>query len=1244
MRKILRQSGLRLALKGCWILACLLAGVLAVPRASAQTLSTVITNNSNFTPGIVEPHSLVANIDGTIYFTDGGGIFGLGDSAHRVVAFSPATGLLSILAGDFNGRSGTNDGTGGITAKFFNPAGIILARGGLVVADSGNHTIRYVGFDGVVTNIAGAVTQAAFVNDTGSAARFNTPLGLTVDSAGNIYVADSKNNVVRKIDTANVVTTYATGFLQPNDVVAGDNGEIWVADTLNHQIKAILANGTVVLRAGEGTAGFADAFPDASNALLSSPRGLFFMGAAGLLISDSGNHVVRRLYTNSTTMTYTIETSVGGAGEAGLVNGETTSARLNSPVGITTDTLNGAFLVADSANRALRRIQQTAALPPVTTPRVGYVVLEVDTLGNLTTRLIDVVHSVFNNTVPIQFVTENGVNTYFTFADTPTNAFIDTVPDPNAGSSQATTFLEGGTTLPGSVIQNVLPDMTIKVQSSQAGRVASPIVSARFQFTVGNPQVAGDNAAAFTLNNITTNAQMFYTIDGSEPTNAAPSLGPIGPGSALSFNISGSNLLFKAKAFNTGFEPSTTISNLFSATDFTANRISFGFDSGTASSSFKAASGSTFYAPVTLTFVDGAQGIMSLQFNLQVTNAPGTTPVAAGDINFESALIQVFVDGSQASILPRSFAGFTNIVFTNAMGTPTFTNQEPTFTDLLITNFSLNSLSVGYLEIRLQTNLFDTRFQFLNSFSLAHDKLFSLANDSKAVVGGFSFVVPAAANNGDEYQIQISRPSATVDGVNTDRFIDAPTNGSLTAASPINAIKTVTIASPQYMVGDVAPFGWWNAGDFGDTNLLNVDVLSIFRAAVYNLNRPLLNSDFEDAMNVCCGTATVDPATGHLVSDGGTISTNLLGTGNDVLINSAVFGDFSGGAALLDVADVFVIFRRSLSSSLSNYTRFRSNGLHYAIASPNLFRGSSLAGVPGGAGAVGSTRQVSSVVASASVERRVRFSADSIIGTAGTIVAVPVRAQVIGNDPLRVLALNFNVVPIAGTDPLLPLVTEQVQFNPVAAIGSPAISFANLPQNYAGTWLDPTVAGISGDSVIGHVVFRIPAGAGPNAAYAIIFEHVSGSSIGVDSFPVESVNGLVSLSDRSASSVGDGIPDEWRLRHFQTDSLAGNFLSAATADADGDGFLNWQEFLAGTDPNESKSALRMRSDHVPGSGIKLRWPTVAGKNYVIEYTQSLSGGGWTALSTQVAGTGLDLEITVATSGRAPRYYRVRLVD
>ena len=98
----------------------------------------------------------------------------------------------------------------------------------------------------------------------------------------------------------------------------------------------------------------------------------------------------------------------------------------------------------------------------------------------------------------------------------------------------------------------------------------------------------------------------------------------------------------------------------------------------------------------------------------------------------------------------------------------------------------------------------------------------------------------------------IRRPSATSDGIGapgSSVFIYAPTNGSLAGA--INSVKNVTVGQLKYIAGDVRPFRWFNAGDFGNTNLGNADVAQVFEAAVYGLITPPPGSDFFDTMDSC---------------------------------------------------------------------------------------------------------------------------------------------------------------------------------------------------------------------------------------------------------------------------------------------------------------------------------------------------------------------------------------------------------
>ena len=133
---------------------------------------------------------------------------------------------------------------------------------------------------------------------------------------------------------------------------------------------------------------------------------------------------------------------------------------------------------------------------------------------------------------------------------------------------------------------------------------------------------------------------------------------------------------------------------------------------------------------------------------------------------------------------------------------------------------------------------------------------------------------------------------------------------------------------------------------------------------------------------------------------------------------------------------------------------------------------------------------------------------------------------------------------------------------------------------------------------------------------------------------------MISTRDRSASSFNDGIPDSWRLRHFGS---LNNILSQANADADGDGATNWQEYKAGTDPNNANSVLRLKSKAGQPQQCVIRWPSVSGKQYVIERATSIYAPNWSAISTN-SGTGWDMEYQDSGAGSGPRFYRVHVLE
>ena len=299
--------------KQTW-LVILLTMMFAVAATAQPSLQTLVTT------GLAEPYGVAVDSKNIHYVTD---------SAHnRIAKYDPNSGVLTNFAGVF-GESGRNDGPG-VFAHFFSPQGIVAARGGLVVVDSGNHLIRFVALDGTVTTIAGSTF--GFKDGAGTAAQFNAPAGVAADAAGNIYVADLVNNRVRKIDLGNNVTTLPGTFARP-EAVAIDKASsaIYVADTGNNSIKVIKTDGTVGVVAGSGShfvAGYKDSLIG-TNALFTSPRGLLWVGGkTGLLVSDTGNSLVRRVYYNTNFNTFSVETYVAS------------STLLSAPLGLAVDNID----------------------------------------------------------------------------------------------------------------------------------------------------------------------------------------------------------------------------------------------------------------------------------------------------------------------------------------------------------------------------------------------------------------------------------------------------------------------------------------------------------------------------------------------------------------------------------------------------------------------------------------------------------------------------------------------------------------------------------------------------------------------------------------------------------------------------------------------------------------------------------------------------------------------------------------
>ncbi len=267
---------------------------------------------------------------------------------------------VSTLAG--SGVAGTANGAG-TNAFFSNPNGAFVdANGYVYVADVYNHIIRLVSPAGGVTTLAGSGV-AGYQDGPGDQARFNFPIGVFVDRGGDIYVADSENNRIRKISPFSLRTVstaagsglpgYENGppdeakFNFPNDLVVGSDGAIYVTEFNNHTVRKIFPGGPVITWAGNGAAGYADGLRDQSR--LNRPGGIAIDGADNLYVTEWGNQRIRKIDPAGNV------TTLAGTGSRGYVDGPAWEACFDSPDGIAVDTYGNVY-VTEFGNPVIRRI------------------------------------------------------------------------------------------------------------------------------------------------------------------------------------------------------------------------------------------------------------------------------------------------------------------------------------------------------------------------------------------------------------------------------------------------------------------------------------------------------------------------------------------------------------------------------------------------------------------------------------------------------------------------------------------------------------------------------------------------------------------------------------------------------------------------------------------------------------------------------------------------------------------------
>jgi sugar lactone lactonase YvrE len=303
------------------------------------------------------------------------------DEEAAPVLSSISTGsVVSTYAGTA-GNFGSADGSAS-EASFFFPNGITTdSSGNTFVTDTGSNTIRKITPAGVVTTFAGTAGLSGSTDAIGAAARFNNPKGIATDNSGNVFVVDSGNHTIRKINSAGVVTTLAGGvgvfgstngtggaarFFYPSRIAIDGSNNLFVTDSGNHIIRKITPAAVVTTFAGTaGNVGSVDAIGAAAS--FNSPKGIAVDGSLNVYVSDSGNHTIRKI-----TPAGVVTTLAGTAGSLGSSNGTGASARFNNPNGLAIDT-SGNVCVADVGNHIIRKI----------VPSTGVVTTIIGSAGNI---------------------------------------------------------------------------------------------------------------------------------------------------------------------------------------------------------------------------------------------------------------------------------------------------------------------------------------------------------------------------------------------------------------------------------------------------------------------------------------------------------------------------------------------------------------------------------------------------------------------------------------------------------------------------------------------------------------------------------------------------------------------------------------------------------------------------------------------------------------------------------------------
>lgn len=737
---------------------------------------------------------------------DAGGNFYIADKQNNRIRKISSGGVVTTFAGD--GTAAWLDASG-TSARFSQPSGIAVdGAGNVYVADYGNHRIRKISSGGVVTTLAGGAP--GFADGTGGSAQFQFPSGVTVDGAGNVYVADFFNHRIRKVTAGGVVTTLAgTGaagstdgaggtaqFNLPTAIAVNAAGTIlYVADQNNHRIRTVDATtGLTATLAGNGS-GYADGTGTA--ALFTSPAGISVNGAGNILVAESGGNRIRVITPGG------VVTTLAGSGAAGFLDATGTMAQFSSPAGLVMDGSGNTF-VADQSNHRIRQIApapvptitsfvptSAGAATVVTITGTNFTGASAVSFGGVAAASFTVVNATtINATVAVgsasgnvAVTTAGGTATLagFTFIPAPT---IGSFAPTSAGAGTTVTIMGTGFTGATAVSFGGIPAASFMVMSPTTITAVVAAGGATGNVVVTTPGGTA-NLAGFTF-------IPAPTISSFTPTN--------GPGGTL-VTISGNNFT-GATAVNFGGMAAAgfTVVNPMTITATVAAGGSTGLISVTTpGGTGNSGSNFTFLAPPTVTGFTPTSAGPTMVVTITGTNFTGATQVQFGGVNATGFTV-VSAMQITATVAAGGATGSVSVTTPNGTGTLAGFTFVPAPT---ISSFTPTSGVVGTAITIMGTNFVAPATVTIGGVPATSVMVISATQITANVGAGASGNVAVTTPGGTATLAGFVYPAPTITGF-------APTNG------PSGTV--VTITGTDFTGATQVRFGGVNATGFTVVN------------------------------------------------------------------------------------------------------------------------------------------------------------------------------------------------------------------------------------------------------------------------------------------------------------------------------------------------------------------------------------------------------------------------------------------